>query len=472
MSTLRALLDIHGSIDTAVISSPDPRVAEIADRFYPGASTNTEWYREIEAFAFPFDRSDSNEEARSEANPIRGLREINDDRNEDDEPPPTIPELSRLMYGLGAVLHLNSVVRIWPELPSADSHGEDATRALLTDVIALAGPTDSFERNHRILDERLDDVLDVFANQFMSWQDWFSVANVLQSMGVLSAEIASVPLCQASVVTIDGIESVVVDTDFAADDVSLERLKGVVDPRNWHNNYPHFFCRMQDKGPRTDGWHKVLETVGVCAYPPSISPRLVTMLKFYKTTEPYSARLDYDLNDPTPGEGDGQITVDRGFINMWSPNNAPTLPGVRVRTRKVAHINGVRPYTQKRYVCIFGYAYGTIEMLFGSARNPDPNFTYTPWEEPTGGTQQGKGGDGGTAKPKPSDNSVASTWFKMWADCVTDLTKKNMDLSDKWMDGKLTFDDLATYSAEVGARVASDPWKFLKAISQPKGGGT
>jgi hypothetical protein len=51
------------------------------------------------------------------------------------------------------------------------------------------------------------------------------------------------------------------------------------------------------------------------------------------------------------------------------------------------------------------------------------------------------------------------------------LTVKQFDLADKWLSGQLTAEDLAQYSAEVGARIASDPWKFIQAITQPKGGG-
>jgi hypothetical protein len=237
---------------------------------------------------------------------------------------------------------------------------------------------------------------------------------------------------------------------------------------------------MVYKGLRPDGWRRVLETVGFCSFPQSISPRLVTMLKFYKTTVngpvTYEARLDYDLNDPVPDpEGDGKITVDNGFINMRTEQNGdPNQPPVFVRVRKVCHIEGLRPYTMKRFVCMMAYAYVVEDMLFGSAKNPDPNVSYTPWDDPPneqpgqGGQQQG--GQGGQQKP-PSDNSVASTAISMVAQCVQELTVKQFDLADKWLSGQLTVEDLAQYSAEVGARIASDPWKFLQAISQPKGGG-
>ena len=86
-------------------------------------------------------------------------------------------------------------------------------------------------------------------------------------------------------------------------------------------------------------------------------------------------------NDPVPDPaGDGKITVDRGFINMWchEPGNGPDEDGVVVRIRKVAHINGLSPYAMKKFVCILGYAYVAMEMLFGPAKAPGPNIPYAP----------------------------------------------------------------------------------------------
>jgi hypothetical protein len=62
-------------------------------------------------------------------------------------------------------------------------------------------------------------------------------------------------------------------------EVTLNQLKAVVDPRNWHYDYPDFFCSMEYKGLRTDGWRRVLERVGICQYSPLV---LRTMLKFYR----------------------------------------------------------------------------------------------------------------------------------------------------------------------------------------------
>jgi hypothetical protein len=324
--------------------------------------------------------------------------------------------------------------------------------------------------------------VDVFVNEFNDWKDWYKVAQKLATDGykVLTTDAASVPLCLPSVITVDGIESVVIDAELSSTKVSLNALKAVVDPRNWKKDCPSFFCGMEYKGLRTDGWRKVLEHVGFCDLDESITPRLHTMLKFYKSTVngplKHEARLDYDLNDPVLiPPGDGKITVDRGFINMWSTTGNPAEKGVAVRTRKVAHIEGLRPYTMKRFVCIFGYGFAVAEMLFGSALDYKGGDTdFTPWEDsatetPEQGSQASQQQCEGTSKEPHPDNSVASTAIAMAAKCVQDLSVKQFDLADKWLAGQLTVEDLTQYTAEVGARIASDPWKFIQAISKPKG---
>jgi hypothetical protein len=468
MSTLQAILELQGSLDTAVIRSADPMVPEIADAFLPGASSNPDWYREIQAFMFP---EGGDHQLDADADPITALENLVAEQNEN-RPAPTIPEAARLIFSLGAVIRLTGRVPIEPYFRG--DPGTEDNRGLLAEVFSFVAPeTQSADS------ERLNDAVRLFREEFTGWRAWYNIANQLVEMGVLRAEIATVPMCLPTVVTIDGVESVVIDTELSTDKVSLNALKAVVDPRNWHKDYPSFFCAMEYKGLRSDGWRKVLEHVGFCDIDPHFSPRLHTMLKFYKTTvngpDRYEARLDYDLNDPVLiPPGDGKITVDRGFINMWSTKKDPAQKGVAVRTRKVAHIEGLRPYTMKRFVCAFGYGFAVAEMLFGSAANYKGGDTdYTPWEDPATETpEQGSQasqlqGPGTAPEPHP-DNSVASTAISMIAKCVQDLSVKQFDLADKWMAGQLTVEDLAQHTAEVGARIASDPWKFIQAISQPK----
>jgi hypothetical protein len=474
MSTLRAILEFQGCLDTAVLVTQDPRVMETADAFLPGTSANAQWYQEIEAFMLPRG-ADGQSEPRINADPIEALTEIQSDWVEH-QLRPTVTQSSRLIYGLGAVIHLTRTVPMDP-MPFRSPLADDA-RELLTDVFALTGGQEPTERTRAFYVEQLDAIEALFANEFNGWMDWYRIAPQLVGFRILTLDAASVPLCNAAVITYKGIESVVIDAELSSNDVSLNALKAVVDPRNWHADSPSFFCSMVYKGLRPDGWRRVLETVGLCSFSPKISPRLVTMLKFYKTTingpSKYEALLDYDLNDPVPDpQGDGKITVDNGYINMWTAEYGdPNQPPVFVRVRKVCHIEGLRPYTMKRFVCAMWYGYVVEDMLFGSAKYPDPNVSYTPWDDPPKEQPgQGQGGTGGTPQKPPSGNSAASTAISMVAQCVQELTVKQFDLADKWLSGQLTAEDLAQYSAEVGARIASDPWKFIQAITQPKGGG-
>jgi hypothetical protein len=67
---------------------------------------------------------------------------------------------------------------------------------------------------------------------------------------------------------------------------------------------------------------------------------------------------------------------------------------------------------------------------------------------------------------------VASTTAQTWIDCLKDLADKNLQLSAKWWKNQLTVDDLVTYTQDVGAEIASAPWRLIQALSQPPDDGT
>ncbi|MGV0851723.1 hypothetical protein [Mycolicibacterium phlei] len=479
MSTLRAILELQGSLDTAVVATGDPRVAAIADRFFPGTSANPNWYREIEAFLFS-NVPDESEGPRTEADPSRALVDLFPTPRESD-PVVTIPESSRLLYGLGALIHLTRTgpTEILPfhdpTIPPEDEDEDPSRMAAfnaVADLLEFVAPARRSDTEALPRERRVSKVVEVFVDEFTGWQDWTAVTKSLVDKKLLKAEIAAVPLCTASVVTVNGVECATIDTDFTSTEVSLEKVKKVVDPNNWDDNYPHFFCEMQYHGLRPDGWRRVLETVGFCANP--FSTRLVTMLKYYKSTpSPTDARLDYDLDDPAPHAlSDGIITVDKGFVNMWAPDGDPTKPPCRVRTRKVAHITGLRSYTIARFICVSGYAYAALEMIFGNAKNPPPGFR--PWEEDPAELPAAGTGNAAQATPAPEPhptNSVASTTIKMLTECVEQVTAQQFDLAEKWLSGKLTVEDLAKHSTDLGARIASEPFRIMAAIAKGKGAG-
>ena len=177
------------------------------------------------------------------------------------------------------------------------------------------------------------------------------------------------PLCQTAVVVVDGRGSVIVDTKFTSDSVSLDDLKSIVNPFNWNQDYAELFAAMQSQEPGLlpDGWCQVLETVRLLG-----EEELTTPLKFYAYQDPASpleAEMNYDLDMSNFDAGDGQVLVDRGFINMKSTVGDPTQGGVRVH-RKVVHIQGISAFAQARLVCIGGYGTASADFLLGAATKP------------------------------------------------------------------------------------------------------
>jgi hypothetical protein len=263
---------------------------------------------------------------------------------------------------------------------------------------------------------------------------------------------------------VDGLRCAVIDSDLSSDDISLNDLKKIVNPFNWNENYPAFFLKMAPfRDPfRTDGWRRVLETVG---FGEVDSLDITTALKYYPSTGELEARLDYDLDDPTPGPGDGQVLVDRGYINMFVKNTAgsPDQPGVRVRTRKVVHIDGLSPYAQTRWVCLTGYGTASSEFLFGPAENtpadPRPFEYYTPGQQPE-------------AEPEISDSGrsthVVATAVDLWTDTVQDLASGYFDMAEKWLAGGLRLSDVTEFSQKVTGRLISSPFEFLETVNQPR----
>jgi hypothetical protein len=228
----------------------------------------------------------------------------------------------------------------------------------------------------------------------------------------------------------------------------------------------------------------VLETAGFC-YDGSYLLR--TPLKYIKSAPSDStACLDYDLIEKDAAKamklgGDGKVLVDRGYINIkcTSLGNNPNAGGVWVRSRKVAHVTGLSPYAQAKFLCICGYAYAAAEMLFGAAEDVeyDPG-AYRPWEdEPLKSAEDlekdmedakaGTPAPAGAGEPPPPTMDAVSKIVNKWKDCVDLLTTTHLDLTGKWLGNQLSYKDVAEASAVVGAKVARDPWDLLHELTQP-----
>ena len=440
MAALLSLMALYGALDPATSPADSREIADVAARYLPITTGAAGWFGNILEALGP---------ATAEAMPSpEGA--LDDIARGDDQL--TVPELSRLVYVIGALCHT-------PAFSGLVSLRETP----LAQALALAGPP-----NHdgTRADVRTgDDLLQLLYAEFNSAHDWDFVIRKAVVQQLISANVAAVPRCLPWIEHVDGYDCVAIDTSFGRPDIYLENLKKVANPLNWHRNYPHAFCDMQAQNPDIlpNGWGRVLETVSMgCALG---LERLVTPLKYYMSDPgPDRATLQYDLDKsglPTPG--DDRIKVDRGFIKMWATGN----PGVWVRTRKIVHIEGFLPQAQAPFVCIFGYASQAAEMLFGNAANPPADSV--PWQgSPASASMTGStsGGTSTTGPTAPTGGGMASAATQAWLDCVNDLVNKNLQLSAKWRKNELTVDDLITYTQGVGAEIASAPWRFIQALGQ------
>jgi hypothetical protein len=452
MKKLRSLLELYGSLDKVVLQSDDPQMAAAVDQLLPGATANKGWYREIEHFCF----GHHPQGVKDEADPIQALNNIADRGGK-----LTDFEKLRLLHGVAAIARIQSVPAIGP-LPHLKEN--DAMKDAVVGALAYLRPGKAAYDKRKAETRQSYDEFIGHLEKTTGRRAWPKITKESVDNNWIAQNIADVPLCKTSVVTVDGYQCVCIDTEFTSNDVSLNQVKAVADPRNWDQSYHDFFCAIDQLPERSDGWGRFLETVGFCGEDEEQDVlKLVTQLKYFKSTPSSTeANLDYDLDDPTPGDGDGQVKVDRGYINMRAPQGKPDKPPVHVRTRKVVHIDGVSPGAQARLVCITGYGTASRELLVGPAKNPPSNAVG--WDVPVGGKDTTEEGDTG---PQPISN-VAGAAVKVWSDCAEDVMTRSFDLSEKWMAGRLNFNDLAQYSKDVSGLLLTAPWEFLQAMNQPR----
>ncbi len=469
--TVFHLLSLYAALDRAVLESADPNVAAMVERFLPGSTGVNQrgWSRELERFlGLDFV---SLEELLSA---VPGFAEST---------PLTAPELSRLVYAVGSLMHL-----------PPDRIGIDREQFL--PVLALARPQTGASREPGLAtafatggpdqDRALYDVIEQLFTGRSEWSD--AVAEAVRK-GLLDPAVARVGLCNACVTNLDGYECVLVDTRSEDDSVSIEQVKAILDPRNWSQTAGQFFCQMQDLGPREQaphlGWGRVLEQVSAWC---GVIPPLRTQLKFCKADNPSQAVVQYDLDETLPNQGDGLVKVDKGWLKVAVGTSANAKAGVTLTTRKVVHIDPLSPVAQRIFVCESGYGSAAEEMLLGHAKRPpmnlvawlaDPKPLQTATEEQDdiawlGGTQAAQpppgqpgaapagGGGGGAA----AATTAAGLAVSMFSDYLAEVVNDSSQLAAKFADQDLSVDDLVKFSARLGARMASEPWKFVQKLSE------
>ena len=467
--TLFHLLALYAALDQAVLESRNPDIAATVEGFLPGTTGVNQrgWSIDLQNFL--------GREFPDVSTALAAIMQT---------PSLTRPQLSRLVYVLGSLAHLPPSTATGDEqlaqaLNLAQPQAEPRPTGMRADV---SGGTDPGHALLAVLSER-----------FNKRQDWTAATAYAVGIGCLDEVVARVPLCNACVAMQGSIQCVVVDTRFEDNSISIEQVKAVLDPRNWDKTAGVFFCNMQalngsPPAPYQE-WGRVLETVS--AWCGSELPVLVTDLKYLKSDNPGQAVVQYDLDNPFPGAGDGQVTVDKGWLKVVTGTSTDINAGVTVTTRKVVHINPLLPVAQKVFVCVMGYGQAAMEMLLGGATNPPPNLVA--WSAPPAplvsmlvaqehstpsqaDDQAVAAGSPSTASGGgPSPITAAGLAVSMLSDYLAEVTNDGSKLAAKFAKQELTVDDLAKFSAKTAARMASEPWRFLKRLaelpSQPPVGG-
>jgi hypothetical protein len=179
------------------------------------------------------------------------------------------------------------------------------------------------------------------------------------------------------------------------------------------------------------------------------------------------------------------VKVDRGFVNVLctNPQKNGAKGGVLLRTRKVTHVEGLSPYAQAFWLCKLGYGWATVYTFFSpAAQNPSPKSMagYTPWKAPPytkedpnvpepGPTDGTTGATQSTGKSASPTLEVATKTAETLKETAEFLTEKHLEVTKKWLAGQLNFGDLAVIGGQVGAKLASEPWRWLHKVVTPSG---
>jgi hypothetical protein len=329
-----------------------------------------------------------------------------------------------------------------------------------------------------------NDLLDFLRLHLNDRTGYSKVVALAADKGLISRDVALVPLCQPKLMTMRGFVCLVITTEFERDDISLNDLKNVIDPRNWDKCLSTFFCEMEPKDARDDGWSRVLEHVSTTCWIPQT--HMKTPLKYWKSDDqdaqqPPTACVDYALDDKplSDAKGDELIVVDEGFIRMTSTVNDATKGGVQVRTKKVVGFRNSALTPWGVLACSMGYGDQGIDMLIGGVEqyNKDGGQGWTSWLKSTAPTvppaPDPKDAPAQPVPPIDTDPSrrAVELAVEMVNECIDDMSEKSAAIAAKWASGVLPIAETMTYSADLAARLAIDPWRYLERLRSPGQGG-
>jgi hypothetical protein len=251
-------------------------------------------------------------------------------------------------------------------------------------------------------------------------------------------------------------------TNATDDDLSVNDIERIIDPRNWCLCCK-FFCKVVAQQPpyAQHGWSRILETIG----PECDEWCLKTALLFYYGRDAGGGIfVNYDL-DTNRKDDTGLVEVDNGYIWVTPLNGTdPAQKGVRIRTSKQERVQGLSPTATSALGCLLGWGDAAHELLAGTARNvlsgkiPAANLDPFQTTPPNGYESQMDSG-----VPQPAGSGARATLPPNFGNAVSDVRNLLDDLLDRtrdvtadaakrWMDG-MTRDDVQEITDSVGIQL-------------------
>jgi hypothetical protein len=434
MAALHSLLAIFGAIDQMVLDDPEGG-ADVASRYLPAYAERgaAGWFQEVVALA---------NEQRVEGVVSVAFPELPEalETFVDSDVAASAPQLARL------VLAVAMIQRLDPEQHYAE---REMLVAALGSVTPRTGDRDTAEALFDFLGSD-----EAFPDQ-AAWSEM--VARAVEQ-GLLSESLAVVPApCTGgyTIVRVGGVPQVVprLETDFTNPNATMDDVRAVLDPLNWHRCCP-YFCSMTPLPPDVHGWSQVLEELSDRC-PPIWN--LLTGLRYWRADlSGGGAAVNYDLCLERPAADDGLVLVDRGTV-VAVP--VPT-GGVRIRTTKEILFVGIASPAISLFACTAGWADVGYDMLFGCT--PE-GAEWQPWtaSEPPPVTPRS-----GEPRPRPNvepttSNAVVDETVDWLTTCIDDLSTKSGAYLQRAAEGKLTIDDMVRFTADLGTRMLTDPFRAV-----------
>jgi hypothetical protein len=262
-------------------------------------------------------------------------------------------------------------------------------------------------------------------------------------------------------------------TNTTADNLSVNDIEKILDPRNW-KLYAKFFCNVNAQAPPDTacGWARILETIG----PECAEWRMKTALIFYYGSDGNGGLfLNYDL-DPDRQNDSGMVEVDNGYIWVTPLNGTnPAQDGVRIRTSKQERVQGLSPTATAALGCLLGWGTVANDLLSGTAIEvlqsaivtvPFVLTVLTGTEKLSGVGQP----VGGPAQLPPDFGHAMGDVRNLLNNQIDHSRNFAAKAADKWLDG-MTRDDVKKITKDFGKlleKFAVDAYKTAESNVRPQ----